>query len=251
MTVMFGAAADVHPRAAALLRREQWVQRTPEWHEARRDMLTASDAAAALGVKPYKSYRGDTRVELVRKKVSNEFVNNMFVIHGQKYEDEARDKAMAALGERAADVGLVRHEHLPWLGASPDGVTNAGRLVEIKCPLKRAIVPGHVPEHYMPQIQVQMEVCDVDATLFVQYKPAAFASDGQQVLDIVVVERDRAWFADNKDALHACWLEFMSARAHAAAHGEAPQPPPAANACLIDDTLYLQPRSRSHSPAAG
>ena len=244
---MFCGAPDVHPRAAALMRREQWVQRTPEWHEARRDLLTASDAAAALGVKPFKSYRGDTRAELVRKKVTNEFVNNMFVVHGQKYEDEARDMAMAALGERAEDVGLVRHAHLPWLGASPDGVTSAGRLVEIKCPLKRTIVPGEVPEHYMPQIQVQMEVCDVDATLFVQYKPPAFTTDGRPFLDIVVVERDRLWFADHKDALHACWLDFMSARAAAASLPPPPPPLPPANACLVNYDLYAEHDHAEHA----
>lgn len=40
---------------------------------------------------------------------------------------------MQALGEVAWEVGLVVHPDLPWLGASPDGVTNTGRLIEIKC----------------------------------------------------------------------------------------------------------------------
>jgi recombination DNA repair RAD52 pathway protein len=81
-------------------------------------------------------------------------------------------------------------------------------------------------------------VCDVDATLFVQYKPPAFTADGHPFLDIVVVERDRAWFADQKAALHTCWLEFMSARAAAALQPERPPPPPPANACLVDYDLY-------------
>jgi putative phage-type endonuclease len=204
--------------------REQWVQRSPEWFAARRDLLTASDAASALDIKPYASYRGSPRAELLRKKATNAPLSNMFVVHGQKYEDEARALACGALGETVADVGLVRHASLPWLGASPDGVTMSGKLVEIKCPLKREIVPGHVPGHYYPQIQVQMEVCDVDATIFVQYKPGTLTADGLPVLDVVVVERDKEWFRRHRDALHAFWREFMGAKQSGDASVDAPAP---------------------------
>ena len=225
----------LHPKTAALLAREQWTQRTPEWYAVRRDLLTASDAASALDIKPYPSYRGSSRAELLRKKVSDAPVNNMFVVHGQKYEDEARDRAAEAMGEVVEDVGLVKHATLPWLAASPDGVTHTGKLVEIKCPLKREIQPGHVPSHYWPQIQVQMEVCDVDSTIFVQYKPAMLQADGQAVLDIVVVDRDRHWFAAHRDGLESCWREFMAAREAA---GPRDPPAPAVGGCLIRDDLY-------------
>lgn len=226
-----------HPKTVNLLAREQYVQRTPEWYAVRRDLLTASDAAAALDVKPYASYRGSSRAELVSRKAGPETaLNNIFVAHGQRYEDEARDWAMAALGERAYDVGLVRHATLPWLAASPDGVTaSSGRLIEIKCPLKRRIEPGRVPEHYWPQVQVQMECCDVDSTLFVQYKPAGMQADRRAVLDIVVVERDREWFKTHEPALRRCWEEFMELRRLAGPQApvEVVQP-----ACLIVDNLY-------------
>lgn len=229
-------AAVVHPRTAALLAREQWVQRTPEWYAVRRDLLTASDAAAALDIKPYASYRGSSRAELLRKKVSNAPLNNMFVAHGQKYEDEARDLVAHVLGETVSDVGLVKHPSLPWLAASPDGVTHSGKLLEIKCPLKREIKPGCVPSHYWPQIQVQMECCDVDSTLFVQYKPGVLRPNGMPFLDIVVVERDQAWFAAHAGALEDTWRAFMAAREAAGGDGaEVPEDP---GACLIRDDLY-------------
>lgn len=225
----------MHPRAAALLGREQWVQRTPEWLAVRRDLLTASDAAAALDIKPYASYRGSSRNELLRKKVSNAPLNNMFVAHGQKYEDEARDLTAAVLGETISDVGLVKHPSLPWLAASPDGVTHSGRLLEIKCPLKRAIQPGCVPSHYWPQIQVQMECCDVDSTLFVQYKPGMLQPNGMPFLDIVVVERDHQWFAAHVAALEETWRAFMAARQAAGSDAEEAADP---GACLIRDDMY-------------
>lgn len=225
-----------HPKTLALLAREQFVQRTPEWFAVRRDLLTASDAASALDVKPYASYRGSSRAELLRRKAGPEVpMNNIFMAHGVRYEDEARAWAMDAMGERAYDVGLVRHATLPWLAASPDGVTSGGRLVEIKCPLKRRIEPGHVPAHYWPQVQVQMECCDVDSTLFVQYKPPGLQADGRALLDIVVVERDRAWFEANQEALHACWAEFMELRRVAGPQEAVPLVVPQ---CTIADDLY-------------
>lgn len=231
-----------HPKTAALLAREQFVQRSPEWFAVRRDLLTASDAASALDIKPYPTYRGSSREELLRKKIGKEApLANAFVAHGQRYEDEARAWAMEALGETAFDVGLVRHQELPWLAASPDGVTATGKLVEIKCPLKRQIEPGVIPHHYWPQVQVQMECCDVDSTLFVQYKPAGLQRDGRALLDIVVVERDRQWFQAHRDALYACWAEFMSRRGQAGeavddeAYEEADDARPR---CEIVDHLY-------------
>lgn len=235
---------NCHPKAAALLRREQYTQRTPEWLAVRRDLLTASDAASALDIKPYPSYRGSSRTELLRKKVTDAPLNNMFVAHGQRYEDEARDLAMAALGDRCYDVGLVVHPTLPWLGASPDGVTASGRLVEIKCPLKRRIEPGTVPGHYWPQIQVQMECCDVDSTVFVQYKPAGLQADGLPVLDMVVVDRDRQWFQAHEPQLRQCWEEFMRLRREGGMQPSAPAAPPAA--CAIREGLYTYESAEHH-----
>ncbi len=222
-----------HPATRRLLAREQWVQRTPEWFSIRRELLTASDAASALDIKPYPSFRGSSRAELLRKKVSNAPVNNMFVTHGQRYEDEARDWACAAMGETSHDVGLVRHRDLTWLAASPDGVTDSGKLLEIKCPLKRAIEPGRIPHHYYPQVQVQMEVCDIDQTVFVQYKPPNLGADGRAFIDIVVIERDRQWFAEHVGELKRFWLEYMEEAAKPRAEEAPPEDP-----CLIRDDLY-------------
>lgn len=233
-----------HPKTRALLAREQFVQRSPEWFAVRRDLLTASDAASALDIKPYPTYTGSPRDALVLSKTGKEKpFANAFVAHGQRYEDEARALAMAALGETVYDVGLVRHADLAWLAASPDGVTSAGKLVEIKCPLKRNIEPGHVPHHYWPQVQVQMECCDVDSTLFVQYKPAGLQRDGRAVLDVVCVERDRQWFEANRGALHSCWEEFMSRR-KLQPPGDGRDDDDCSPVCQIQDGLYTYTPAR-------
>jgi hypothetical protein len=57
-------------------------------------------------------------------------------------------------GRKTHEIGLVQHRDYPWLGASPDGITEDGLLVEIKCPLTRKI-EAKVPKHYLPQVQLQ------------------------------------------------------------------------------------------------
>jgi len=219
----------LHPRVVELFARPSIAQRTPDWYAARLDMLTASDVAAALDIKPYASYGGSARAHTLKRKLDNLPCRGPALDHGVKHEDEARDLAALMLDEVVYEFGLLVHPREPWLAASPDGVTHSGKLMEIKCPLKREIVPGEVPHHYMPQLQVQMEVCDLDSTIFVQYKPAALTRGGA-FLDVVLVERDRQWFARHRDAMHEFWREYMAARpAHVP-----PAPPP----CLVDPDMY-------------
>lgn len=218
----------MHPNVVELLKRPQWTQRTQEWYDIRRTLLTASDVASALDIKPYPSYRGSPRRDLLRRKLENRPFSNMFTLHGQKYEDEARDLTAQVLGEEILEFGLLVHPHHTWLAASPDGITKSGKCIEIKCPLRRAIIPGHVPEHYMPQIQVQMAVCDLDSTIFVQYRPAP-----QKILDIVVVERDRLWFNANVPRMKTFFDEYMSALQTYEPMPQSPPPP-----CTIVDSLY-------------
>lgn len=199
----------MHPIVTELFdveKRRQIQQRTPEWYERRKTLITASDAAAALGIKPYASYPGDPRFDALKKKIGGDrFRGNMFTAHGVRYEDEARRLISEALGDVIFDVGLFVHADLDWLGASPDGITASGMAVEIKCPMMRKPRPGHVPEHYWPQIQVAMEVTGLSSCLWVEYVPSELDSSTHRrhLLTAHVVERDRAWFARHRDALQS------------------------------------------------
>lgn len=219
----------VHHAVPKLLARQQYEQRTPAWYEVRKKLMTASDAAGALGIPAFKGQR-NVRNALLEQKVSGTFTGNYMTRHGQDNEDQVRERAMQAVGEIAWEVGLVVHPELTWLGASPDGVTNTGRLIEIKCPYKRPIIPTEVPHHYWPQIQVQLECTDLDSCYFVQWQPAHLAYNGEEIFSITVVERDRTWFADNCDALKSFWADLMKLR-----ETYVPPPPPQ---CLVNDGLY-------------
>jgi putative phage-type endonuclease len=223
----------VHPQVARLLARGRgYEQKSAEWLALRRELLTASDAAAALNIKPYKSFSGSPREDLMRRKLSNATFSSAMTAHGNLHEDDARRAMCEVLGETVYDFGLITHPSLPWLGASPDGITASGKMVEIKCPVSRPIIPGHVPEHYYPQLQIQMEVCDLDQAIFVQYKPATPTTE--RVLSISMVARDRQWFSDNADTLFQFWSEYTMRRKTYVA-----PPPPR---CMIDDALYAAPK---------
>jgi putative phage-type endonuclease len=192
--------------------------------------MTASNAAAALGIKPYESFRGDVRTETIHQIISGSFKGNVATRHGTMYEDEVRLKFSQIIGERIEEFGLLVHQELDWLAASPDGIcVRSGFMVEIKCPYRRQIHPGEIPHHYFPQIQVQLEVCDLPACYFVQYQPG-WLSKKNDVLDITLVERDKSWFESHRGELLSFYEDLMAAR-----ELYVPPPPPQ---CLIVDSLY-------------
>lgn len=202
----------MHPKVSKLLTQEQYQQRTPEWYEVREGMLTASDVAAALDIKPYESYRGSPRKELLKKKLEKTPFSNMFTAHGNEYEDVARRKFEDATGESVLEFGLLVHPEHKWLGASPDGVTVSGKVVEIKCPISRPIIAGEVPHHYFPQVQIVMEVCDLEETVFIQYKPSTITWPLDEEFDVTVVKRDRDWFQRVLPELKSFFDEFQMAK---------------------------------------
>lgn len=82
------------------------------------------------------------------------------------------------------------------------------------------------------QVQTQMEVANLDETIFIEYKPS-IVTRGKPELSMVVIQRDRQWFAKHKNTLHSFWQEYMSRRD---THVQPPLPPPPV--CSIVDDLY-------------
>lgn len=161
-------------------------QRSPEWYAARQNMLTASDTAQALG-------RGKfgTRAQLLQKKrderagVAAPFKMLPPLKWGIMFEE------MAARCYQSVRDGIQIHEFglipdpcgLPY-GASPDGITDLGIMIEIKCPYRRKI-DGTIPEQYQIQMQGQMYVCGLKECDYIE-------CDMQVYTDRAEFERDTA-----------------------------------------------------------
>jgi len=136
-------------------------QKSPEWYEARHKIISASDFAQALGEGKFGTQR-----DLIIKKVDPpEYgtLNNPFFEWGNMFEQVASDIYAKMHNVKMYEFGLLRHPHISYAGASPDGISENGIMLEIKCPLKRKITPGaDVPTQYYYQIQGQLDVCDLD-----------------------------------------------------------------------------------------
>jgi putative phage-type endonuclease len=198
-------------RANELIAQEYAEQRSQEWLELRENMITASDVASALGESHFESPDAFVKKKVLRTK----WAGNAATAHGTLLEPIARDLYDKKYGRVSHEIGLVQHRDYPWLGASPDGVTEDGLLVEIKCPLSRKIEPN-VPKHYWPQVQLQLEITDLEECDFVQYRPAS--SEGAVVhkpeeFVVVRVQRDREWFKRALPVLEAVWQRVLKGRA--------------------------------------
>lgn len=155
-------------------------QHSAEWYAQRRHRLTASEFAQILDGRRGALVRSklSTDAEEVRAKapvaVAQEDGEMNATSWGHRFEPVTRDiYELEIAGVKTVNdtMGRLTHRSVPWLSASPDGLVMggplAGRLVEIKSPKTRQ--PGEfVPLDYYVQMQIQMEVCDVDAVDFVE-----------------------------------------------------------------------------------
>jgi putative phage-type endonuclease len=143
-------------------------QRSEAWLEARKTLITASDFAQALGKGKF-----GTQKQLIAKKCGYEappaFDGSAPPLRwGTLFEPVAQAiYSHKNHGVHVHEFGLLRDPSRDFFGASPDGITELGVMVEIKCPYQRAIT-GEIPEQYMYQIQGQLEVCGLDECDYIE-----------------------------------------------------------------------------------
>jgi putative phage-type endonuclease len=196
----------IDSRVQELLKIPQFEQRTPEWFSQRENAITASDLPTVLGENSYK-----TPMNLLIDKCnanSKPFVGNSATQWGNHYEDIAIEKYSERYNKKVLPFGLLLHRDYSWLGGSPDGITTDGILLEVKCPVKRKIVMGEVPHHYLSQVLLNLEICDLELAHFIEFIPGN--SDNDYVLNVVEVKRDREWFTKEFPKIRKFWddVEF-------------------------------------------
>ncbi len=166
-------------------------QRSENWKQKRKNMLTGTDVPSLLMKTPTicEPYVNDFNlldqfdfkhnepcnpyqkaVDVFSKKcgLGEAFSGNEATRWGNKYEPIATLLYEAIQETNVHEFNLVHHPTIPWLGASPDGMTDEGKLIEIKCPYRRKNVSGLPSIGYWIQMQVQLEVCDVDVCDFME-----------------------------------------------------------------------------------
>jgi len=148
-------------------------QNTPEWLEARKSKIGASDAGVIMGASPWA-----TPYQLWEQKLdlSPATFQNQAMKRGLDLEDTARIELEKMTG--LCFLPCVKfHASISYMMASLDGLDIEGKhIAEIKCGNKidhELAISGQVPDKYVPQLQHQLEVCQLD---MVHY----FSFDGQK-----------------------------------------------------------------------
>lgn len=169
----------------------QPVQRSKEWFDLRKNRITASEVSCCLYENEYtmNNYIQTFNLQnnykkLNPKKGCNSYTSEYeFIVNkcglglpyrdtpptlwGKKYEEIANNIYKRIKNTDVIEFGLLPHSKLNWLGASPDGITPNGVMLEIKCPKSRQInnVP---PFYYWAQVQIQLETCNLQECDFLQ-----------------------------------------------------------------------------------
>jgi putative phage-type endonuclease len=163
---------NIFEQVQEISRMKQYKQRSPEWFAQRENMISASDMAAVFNIGYNK------QKQLLEKKVlnNNTFKGNKYTRWGQKYEDVASIVYEKRNNKIVLEFGLIQHPEYSYIGASPDGITTDGIMLEIKCPSTREIT-GIPPDNYEIQMQIQLEVCELDVCDFCEIKVDEFYSE--------------------------------------------------------------------------
>ena len=159
-------------------RMPQPEQRSQDWYDFRDQRITASDFGAALNMGHGYDYN------VLKKKVvlDRKFFTSAAILHGIKYEDVAISIYEHRNNVVVREYGCIAHPVHNFLGASPDGITDDGIMVEIKCPSSREIT-GVTPEGYWCQVQGQLEVCELDRCDFLECKIVEYDSRDEYLAD--------------------------------------------------------------------
>lgn len=127
------------------------AQGSAEWHQERAGKVTASIAAAALGLHPYMS-----RQEAYRRVLGiHKDRDNAWMQYGREHEGRACLDYEIETGRLVNVTGFHVHPEHPWIGASPDGLVGADGLLEIKC---LSTLPTAIALHHRIQCLVQLAV---------------------------------------------------------------------------------------------
>lgn len=192
-------------------------QRTAEWLDARKGMITGSRTAAALGISPWQTPDALIR-EMVREYhgAESERVDNMIMEYGRNHENLAMLDYMRKTGNVPEDCGFIVHPEIPWLGASPDGLVNDDVVLEIKAPWKYRNKKDPGMEsifdllHYHAQVQLELACTGRTLAHFFQWGQYENPAGGIDTYDrLEEVPFDSAWFEHALPQLAAFRERFL------------------------------------------
>ena len=215
--------------AELVLRSPQVPQRTPAWYLQGKQVLTASEFATLYG-----SPRAVGQMVMSKVPPSEPVVSLSTRLAcctsdmgpfdwGVRFEPVVKQVLASKWGAVIAESGRIMHPTDSNLAASPDGFIMAatdeakvGRLLEIKCPIRRAIGEG-VPFEYWCQMQIQMEVTGIGECEYVEVK---FDSVEKGKTDLSGEPEGYIWLLQNPETCELRYIYTVQERAELDAWAE-------------------------------
>ena len=195
------------------------AQRTAEWRAQRKLRLTGSRIGAILGQSPWQK-PDDVIREMVREyhDQPSEFVTNPAVEHGNNNEQRALLCFMRKTGLQVDECGFF--EYGDRMGASPDGLTSDGGVLELKVPFglrnqQEAQFKTLADQpHYHSQVMMEMLSAGRNHAYFAQYvapkgDPLGFDYVPEQ-MSIERVELDQSWIDTVLPELDAFYKQLLA-----------------------------------------
>ena len=157
------------------------AQRSPEWFEERRGLVTASkikDIAKRQKNGSFYATRETYKNQLIAEiitGVSIKIPTNDAMQHGIDTEEAARLAYQDVVWDEVKEASFVKHPRILRSGASPDALVGGLGLLEIKCPTTVTHVltlrENKMPEDHNFQVQWQMACTGRQYCDFMSYDP--------------------------------------------------------------------------------
>jgi putative phage-type endonuclease len=202
---------DIKDKIDYLHSQPQHTQRTPEWHNFRNNLITASNAykifetTATRNQIIYEKCAAFTKREPIIEDNATPHINTESSLHwGQKYEPISVLVYEKMVKTKIEEFGCIKHSKYDFLGASPDGIiTNPtspkyGRMLEIKNIVNREI-DGIPKKEYWIQIQLQMEVCDLNECDFLETQFIEYENESDFLHDYEIDSDSEAHFTETSN----------------------------------------------------
>jgi len=219
----------IHSKVKRLLKLPFIEQKSTEWYNFKKKVVSSSQAATILDCNPYNNKRNLLISKCNNDEHSNKVYNNIATEWGIKYEPIAVDIYEKMFKKKVFTFGLIKDPHNKWLAASPDGITSDGILLEIKSPYSRKL-KEYPPKYYWIQCQILLQVCNLEKchlfecefkesknqTDFIENEYFGHTVDTNHITywtlenyKLHIIPRDREWFHHHKNRLHQFWKDMI------------------------------------------
>lgn len=151
---------------------DQFEQGSPEWYEARRGLITASEFSTVMAKgegKTRKKYMYVLAGERFTGRVQESYTN-AYMQRGRELEAKARELYQEQMGLEVKQVGFIKNG---YTGFSPDGLVGEEGAIEIKVAIPaiqiERLFADKVPSEHLAQCQGGNYVANLQWIDFISY----------------------------------------------------------------------------------